>query len=56
MSLPERALVEDDGQDLVDYGLIVSLAIIGAAVCYKAFATQIGAAWNLLVSAAARFF
>jgi len=48
MSFFKRFCIEEDGQDMIEYGLVISLVVIGAAVSYQAFATQIGTALTTL--------
>jgi Flp pilus assembly pilin Flp len=48
MSLLKRFFTEEDGQDMVEYGLVISLVVIGGVAGYTAFSNQIGAALNTL--------
>jgi len=41
MHLLKRILAEEDGQDMVEYGLVISLVVIAGAVAYQSFAGQI---------------
>lgn len=44
-----RRLVKDcEGQDLVEYGLLVALTLIGAVAAVSAFSSVIAAAWTAI--------
>jgi len=48
MSFLKNFFVEEDGQDMVEYGLVISLVVIGGVAGYTAFSNQIGAALKTL--------
>jgi Flp pilus assembly pilin Flp len=41
MSFIKNFLKEEDGQDMVEYGLVISLVVIGGVTAYTAFGTSI---------------
>jgi pilus assembly protein Flp/PilA len=43
-------LTQEDGQDLVEYALVVALVALGATVAMKALATEISAAFAYITS------
>jgi pilus assembly protein Flp/PilA len=43
-------LTQEDGQDLVEYALVVALVALGATVAMKALATQISAAFTYITT------
>jgi len=47
MVLLRTFINEDDGQDMVEYGLVISLVVIGGVAAYQAFSNQIGTSLNL---------
>ncbi len=53
MSFLKNFFVEEDGQDMVEYGLVLALVVIGAAAGYTAFKTQITGALTTLGTAIA---
>lgn len=46
MRLLKRFMLDEDGQDMVEYGLVISLVVIGGVVAYQAFSNQIGGSLN----------
>jgi len=44
MSLLKSFLLEEDGQDLVEYGLVIALVVVGGATAYTAFSNTITSA------------
>jgi len=50
MALMHRFWREEDGQDMIEYGLVISLVVIGGIASYTAFKNQIGDALNVLGS------
>jgi len=42
MEFLKNFFAEEDGQDMVEYGLVISLIVIGGVAAYKAFGTQLG--------------
>jgi Flp pilus assembly pilin Flp len=44
MSFLKNFFVEEDGQDMVEYGLVISLVVIGGVTAYTAFGTSINSA------------
>jgi Flp pilus assembly pilin Flp len=40
--------IDRDGQDLVEYGLLVALAIVGAVAALTGFEAIISAAWTAI--------
>jgi Flp pilus assembly pilin Flp len=44
MSFLKSFFVEEDGQDMVEYGLVIALVVLAAAGGYTAFQVQINAA------------
>ena len=53
MSLLKNLFIEEDGQDMIEYGLVISLVVIGGIASYRAFQGQIGSALNTLGAAIA---
>ena len=51
MSLLKKFFIEEDGQDMIEYGLVISLVVIGSIVAYKNFQGQIATALNTLGAA-----
>jgi Flp pilus assembly pilin Flp len=43
MQFLKKFLIEEEGQDLVEYGLVLALVVVGAATAYSAFGTAITA-------------
>jgi Flp pilus assembly pilin Flp len=56
MSLLKSVLVEEQGQDMVEYGLVIALLIVGASVGYASFFNQINNALNTLAGNIANIF
>ena len=50
MKFLKNFFAEEDGQDMVEYGLVISLVVIGGIAGYKAFQGQITNALNTLGS------
>jgi Flp pilus assembly pilin Flp len=50
MSSRRRFLEEEDGQDMIEYGLVISLVVVGGAAAYVAFQGKINNALNTLGS------
>jgi pilus assembly protein Flp/PilA len=48
MSFLKNMLAEEDGQDMVEYGLVIALVVLAAAGGYTAFQVQINAALTTL--------
>jgi Flp pilus assembly pilin Flp len=46
MSILKKLLREEDGQDMVEYGLVISLVVVGGVTAYTAFGTQINTGLN----------
>jgi len=46
-------IADDDGQDMIEYGLVVSLIVIGGVVAYQAFSNQINTGINTVAGAVA---
>jgi Flp pilus assembly pilin Flp len=44
MSNLKSFFTEEDGQDMVEYGLVISLVVIGGVTAYTAFSTTINSA------------
>jgi Flp pilus assembly pilin Flp len=44
MSMLKKFFAEEDGQDLVEYGLVIALVVVGGAAAYTVFSGQITAA------------
>jgi len=51
MSFLKNFFIEEDGQDMVEYGLVISLVVIAGAAGYTAFQGQINTALNTLGTA-----
>jgi Flp pilus assembly pilin Flp len=51
MSLLKNFFIEEDGQDMVEYGLVVSLVVAGGVAAYAIFSAQINAAFTALGAA-----
>jgi Flp pilus assembly pilin Flp len=51
MSFLKNFFVEEEGQDMVEYGLVIALVVIGAAAGYTAFQVQITGALTTLGTA-----
>jgi Flp pilus assembly pilin Flp len=41
MHLLKRLLADEDGQDMVEYGLVISLVVVGSVVIYQTLGTAI---------------
>ena len=41
MSLLKNFFVEEDGQDMVEYGMIIAVLVLGAIVAFTAFGGKI---------------
>jgi Flp pilus assembly pilin Flp len=50
LSSRRRFLNEEDGQDMIEYGLVISLVVVGGAAAYVAFQGEISNALNTLGS------
>jgi len=48
MPLLNRFWAEEDGQDMIEYGLVISLVVIGGIISYQAFQGTISNALNTL--------
>jgi Flp pilus assembly pilin Flp len=48
MSFLKNFFVEEDGQDMVEYGLVIALVVAGGAGIYTAFSTQLTTAFTTL--------
>jgi len=48
MSLIKKFFRDEDGQDMIEYGLVISLVVIGGVGGYTAFQGQINNALNTL--------
>jgi len=46
--LIKNLFIEESGQDMVEYGLVIALLIVGAAVGYATFFNSINNALNTL--------
>jgi pilus assembly protein Flp/PilA len=46
----KRLLYESDGQDLVEYALLVGIVALGATVALQGFSNQIANVWNTISS------
>jgi len=53
LSSRRRFLNEEHGQDMIEYGLILSLVVVGGAAAYVAFQGKISSALNTLGSSIA---
>jgi Flp pilus assembly pilin Flp len=53
MNLFKKFLIEEDGQDMVEYGLVVSLVVIAGVVGYTAFGTAISTGISIVTSTVA---
>jgi pilus assembly protein Flp/PilA len=51
MSFLKNLFVEEDGQDMVEYGLVIALVVLAAVIGVTAFGTQIGTGFNTLKTA-----
>ena len=43
MSFLKNFINEEDGQDMVEYGLIIALVVLGAVIAFTHFGTQVAA-------------
>jgi len=48
MSFLKNFLKEEDGQDMVEYGIVIALVVIAAAAAMTAFSQQISSAFAAL--------
>jgi Flp pilus assembly pilin Flp len=48
MSFLKKLFIEEDGQDMVEYGLVIALVIIGSVAAYNAFQGNISTALTQL--------
>lgn len=48
MSFLKNFLIEEEGQDMVEYGLVIALVVVGASVAYAGFFNQVNGALNSL--------
>jgi len=48
MSFLKKFFAEEDGQGMVEYGLVISLVVLGGVGAYSAFSNQINSALNTL--------
>jgi len=56
MSFLKSFLIEEEGQDMVEYGLVIALVVIVGATAYTSFGTQIsGAIGNLATTIVGKF-
>lgn len=46
MKFLKNFFAEEDGQDMVEYGLVISLVVIGGVVAYQAFSNQLSTGLN----------
>jgi Flp pilus assembly pilin Flp len=51
MSFLKNFFIEEDGQDMVEYGLVVSLVVAGGVAAYAIFKAQVNAAFTALGAA-----
>lgn len=51
MSFLKNFFAEEDGQDMVEYGLVIALVVAGGAGIYAAFSTQLSTAFTDLGNA-----
>jgi Flp pilus assembly pilin Flp len=48
---PLRAFIRDcDGQDIVEYGLLIAVVVLGAAAALSGFQNIIGSVWSRISS------
>jgi len=50
MKLAMRFIQEEDGQDLVEYALLLSLLVLGAVTGVGAFGSQLDVYWGSVIS------
>jgi pilus assembly protein Flp/PilA len=48
MSFLKNLFVEEDGQDMVEYGIVIALVVIAAAAAMTTFGTQISTSFGTL--------
>jgi Flp pilus assembly pilin Flp len=48
MSSLKKLIVEEDGQDMVEYGLVIALVVAGGAGIYAVFQSQLITAFTTL--------
>jgi Flp pilus assembly pilin Flp len=48
MSFINRIINEQDGQDMVEYGLVIALVVLAAGAILTGFSTNIGTAFTAL--------
>jgi Flp pilus assembly pilin Flp len=41
MNILKNFFIQEDGQDMVEYGLVISLVVIGAVGAYSVFSNQV---------------
>jgi Flp pilus assembly pilin Flp len=51
MSFLKNFFIEEDGQDMVEYGLVISLVVIGGVITYKTFSNTINNGINTVGNA-----
>jgi Flp pilus assembly pilin Flp len=49
----KRIFIEEDGQDMIEYGLVVSLVVIAGVVAYSAFGTTINSGISTIAASVA---
>jgi Flp pilus assembly pilin Flp len=55
MNLLKRFLREDEGQDLVEYALLLALVVLAAASGTSIFGVSLGTLWSGLITAVSGF-
>jgi len=48
MSFLKNFLIEEDGQDMVEYGLVIALLVVAVGAAYAAFSTKLTLAFQNL--------
>lgn len=51
MSFLKNFFIEEDGQDMVEYGLVVALVIAGGVTAFSAYTGTLQTAFNTLAGA-----
>jgi pilus assembly protein Flp/PilA len=51
MSLLKNLLIEEDGQDMVEYGLVVAAVVVAGVAAFAGFSGQLSAAFTTLETA-----
>jgi len=46
MKFLKNFFAEEDGQDMVEYGLVISLVVVGGVVAYQTFSNTLGTNLN----------